>query len=435
MRTLSRPMFNMGGPIKQGVMHGIREPYKGGGKAALVGNPVYPKTGGREHHAVVSGTIAAGVGLNALRHAAMRYGSRYLPRMWQGAKRMFGTTTPASVTQGSKLTARQASKIFGQGSGTASQVTMNPAKFNPNWLGRDPLVQSVGWAGKTLTGPTSKNLAGKAFQFATAPSTIVGGVVWYLWPDGSKRKTPPPGNMIGAGPLHGVKDPTPSIPEPTVKSQAEKDAFAKSQREIRVNKYLDMMGYDRSKKMAIADALIDASKIVGDRGSLDPKNITQELINPIIQATSKRLDKPQQIREAVGLMMTKAGLEKEMYDAKPGTMMKNIQDLVASGMSEQEAKDIVLKQSKGVGSDIMGYMAAQKGKVKAEQLENIARLSAYDHKMPFKKMTDEEVAAIPELEGKTPFEIVSTQKTDGVYMVGDIVFQIEGGKPTQLTFG
>ena len=26
MRTLSRPMFNMGGPIKQGIMHGIREP-------------------------------------------------------------------------------------------------------------------------------------------------------------------------------------------------------------------------------------------------------------------------------------------------------------------------------------------------------------------------------------------------------------------------
>ena len=30
MRTLNRPMFNMGGPIKEGVMHGIREPYRGG---------------------------------------------------------------------------------------------------------------------------------------------------------------------------------------------------------------------------------------------------------------------------------------------------------------------------------------------------------------------------------------------------------------------
>ena len=52
MRTLNRPMFNMGGPIKQGIMHGIREPYAGGGgvRAALVGHPAYPKTGGREHH-------------------------------------------------------------------------------------------------------------------------------------------------------------------------------------------------------------------------------------------------------------------------------------------------------------------------------------------------------------------------------------------------
>ena len=35
MRTLSRPMFNMGGPIKQGIMHGIREPYNSGGRIGL----------------------------------------------------------------------------------------------------------------------------------------------------------------------------------------------------------------------------------------------------------------------------------------------------------------------------------------------------------------------------------------------------------------
>ena len=31
MRTLNRPMFKMGGPIKEGVMHGIREPKNMGG--------------------------------------------------------------------------------------------------------------------------------------------------------------------------------------------------------------------------------------------------------------------------------------------------------------------------------------------------------------------------------------------------------------------
>ena len=68
MRTLSRPMFNMGGAIKQGIMHGIREPYRGGG-AALVGNPVYPQTGGREHHNVwlTAGNVA-GRGIRAFKN-------------------------------------------------------------------------------------------------------------------------------------------------------------------------------------------------------------------------------------------------------------------------------------------------------------------------------------------------------------------------------
>ena len=35
MRTLNRPMFNMGGPIKQGIMHGIREPHNSGGRIGL----------------------------------------------------------------------------------------------------------------------------------------------------------------------------------------------------------------------------------------------------------------------------------------------------------------------------------------------------------------------------------------------------------------
>ena len=46
MRILNRPMFRTGGPIKEGIMQGMRN----GGRAALVGNPVYPQTGGREHH-------------------------------------------------------------------------------------------------------------------------------------------------------------------------------------------------------------------------------------------------------------------------------------------------------------------------------------------------------------------------------------------------
>ena len=436
MRTLSRPMFNMGGPIKQGIMNGIREPHKDGNivgghqSPLLAGAHPIKDASGREHHLVPA--IAAWTGIRAALPWAMRAGARYL-------KPLFGSTTPASVTRGAKVGKnawKKLAKTDPKIGGPFQNVTMNPAKFNPNWLGRDPLVRTVGAAGKAIFNPTVGGWAGSAARFATSPSSLAIGGLWYAngkWFNKKGEEVDPPEGINKPGGFPGADTGTGG--GATGMTSTQQKAFAKSQRDARVTKYLDMMGYDRAKKTAIADALIDASKIVGERGTLDKKNITQELINPIIQATSKRLDKPEQIREAVGLMMTKAGLEKEMYDAKPGNMMKNIQDLVASGMSEEEAKTIVLKQSKGVGSDIMGFMASQKGKVKAEQLESIARLSAHDHKTPFKKITDEEVAAIPALEGKTALEIVSTQETDGVYMVGDIVFEIKGGKPTQLTFG
>ena len=43
MRILNRPMFRYGGPIKEGIMSGVRSNYAGGRRAALVGDPVFPR--------------------------------------------------------------------------------------------------------------------------------------------------------------------------------------------------------------------------------------------------------------------------------------------------------------------------------------------------------------------------------------------------------
>ena len=67
-------------------------------------------------------------------------------------------------------------------------------------------------------------------------------------------------------------------------------------------------------KNAAYDALIDAGRMVSERGTLDPKNIGRELIDPIVATTSQRFDKPEQIREAVGLMQVKADIAKQMED-------------------------------------------------------------------------------------------------------------------------
>ena len=55
MKVLNRPMFRYGGPIKEGVMSGIREPRANGGsmrnRALLVGNPAFPMRDGRAMYA------------------------------------------------------------------------------------------------------------------------------------------------------------------------------------------------------------------------------------------------------------------------------------------------------------------------------------------------------------------------------------------------
>ena len=172
-------MFNMGGPIKQGIMHGIREPKRHGGKMLLAGQhpkEFQDKSGREKHLAPLLVGIAHGARMAA--PWAARMGSRYL-------KPLFGTTTPASVTKGTKY--------FGKGIrgkkdlralrkedpriwGAHQQVTMNPSKFNPNWLGRDPTVKLVGGIGKSIFNPTTAAWAGKAGRFVGSPTVIIGGL-------------------------------------------------------------------------------------------------------------------------------------------------------------------------------------------------------------------------------------------------------------------
>jgi hypothetical protein len=403
-------MFNMGGPIKQGIMHGIREPYKDGTRAALVGNPIFPKDKtGRAHH-VWNLAIPA---VRALAGFAIG----------QGGKKVTQKAIQEGVKKGLKTQ-----------SGTGITAAA-PGFWRSAWEG-DPMVRSAKWLWRTLKSPTAKGWGQKAAKTVVSPTGALTSA-WLaksFWPDGTPKDDGPPTGLNKPG-GYPVGPPT---PKPKVLSDAERKAFATKQRNERVEKYLALMGYDRSKKTAIADALIDASKIVGERGTLDPKNITQELINPIIQATSKRLDKPQQIREAVGLMMTKAGLEKEMYEAKPGTVLKNVQDMVKSGQyTEKEAWAIATKEPRGPSDVITSHMASKRGSLDAEDLAIIMRDYGAKNDVPVGVITKSDI--IKEYgeglkEYPSAMEIITDKKItdDGIYVIGKEVIQITGGKPLQL---
>jgi len=383
MRTLSRPMFNMGGPIKQGIMHGIREPHKYGGPTGtgLVGDQRYPQTGGREHHFWNIPLSIGAAGIRAVGTAAAR-------RAAQEA------ATRAALSGGLK-----------KGLTTASGTGINAAKqgfWRGAWEG-DPLVKGGKWLINALKSPKAATLGEKVAKTVVSPTGLLTSA-WLgksFWPDGTPKEPPKGLNKPGGFP-------DAEVAEKFVMSDAQKKAFANKQRDERVQKYMDMMGYDRAKKTAIGDALIDASKIVGDRGTLDLKNITQELINPVIQATSKRLDKPEQIREAVGLMATKAEIEKDLTKETDALKTKALE------LQIQGAEN-TLAASQSFEGGLSEWLSSRKGAVAPNELEQFSRLLARKHKEPFKKVTGDEQITV-----------------NGIYMKDGNLFRVTEGVSEQL---
>ena len=413
-------MFNMGGPIKQGVMHGIREPH-------------------------FLGRIVGG-GLSQASRLANRFNLSGGPGGWWSKIKPTGKFRQVPVPKGYPTgKSRQIGtrlNVSGKGfEGPApyskTEMIKNPRilwegiKENPYWSGIGGTLAVTSGAAPVAGGGIGKAIKAAALQAADL-------AVYDEWFDqdkyfaDKKKAAEELQKNLEMGRIKAINE-AQRVLEDTGTAESRKD-FAKSQRDQRVKKYLDLMGYDRTKKTAIADALIDASKIVSDRGTLDLKNITGELINPIIQATSKRLDKPEQIREAVGLMMTKAGLEKEMYDAKPGQMEKNIQDLEASGKSRAEAEAIVYKQSKGAIADMQSALATDK--VSAAGWPSFVMSTGAQHGEEVTQITDEELKEKYKDADKIPsgMEILAQENItdDGIYIIGQETIVIKGGKKIQI---
>ena len=126
MKPLKRPMFRYGGPIKEGIMHGMREPLKNGGlskqfNTGLVGDERYPKTEGREHHYL----NLIPYGIQALRFLARPVG-QFVARQSKGGK-LLGLK-PVEQFQPNKLgkyfmASPEAKFITGQGGKVSKFVT------------------------------------------------------------------------------------------------------------------------------------------------------------------------------------------------------------------------------------------------------------------------------------------------------------------------
>jgi len=311
MKPLNRPMFRYGGPIKEGVMSGIREPKKNGGsmmandegprRAALVGNPIYPKgPDGRTRHVVPAILGAASLAGRFIAPAFGRYVMRNVPKLYKTGKNV------------GKQIGKQTTKVEG---------------FNPNAVGRffanDPLaskaVTGAGFTGKALQkvggGIKYGTTTPSGLLFLGAPVTYMAGK--YFLGDGTEIKGKDLNKITqgkrGTSGAPGGGDPDMYYKAPEKElTEAEKAKIESDNRIKQMDKYREIMDIKGMSKDAAYKSLIDAGKIIQEGGNLKEQLKSGKLIQNLTQAASKRFDKVGDTEAALRSLIVKGEIDKEM---------------------------------------------------------------------------------------------------------------------------
>jgi hypothetical protein len=331
MRTLNRPMFRYGGPIKEGIMNGIREPKQNGGTIAG-GNQMGMPMGNRTGFA------------DPIKSAG------YFSNLGSKAAGLFNPLK--------KL------KIFGKG------LTKIPkyAKDRKSYYDKIPAMERAGMfvrnnprtTGALAVGATSDPVIG-------AGKMVVGGLqnaADFLTPgwvqralekdkktdDLDKSKlTNEQKRIAELQALLDQKNKVDDIPK----------ISADEQRQNRIQKYRDIMDIKGMNKNAAYDSLIAASQAVLGEGDFKGSLKDGSLINKIIGSTSKAFDKPKATKDAIDTLILKGEIEGDIAAGKPSTYLKAAQDMVATGASKniQEAMKTLTKSANSMSTTLGAILA------------------------------------------------------------------------------
>jgi len=328
MRPLNRPMFRYGGPIKEGIMSGIREPKKGGGsmgirKAALVGDPVFPRdSSGRSHHWLNFALQGLYAGGRYLLPHVMR-GLGYGMRTGVGGKRAPSMSAPVSKWWGKDPIVTGARKMFeGVTSPAAKGKLATAGKYlaSPTGLFGVAALTDILPGGKPF-GPDTKlpNILGQRFD---KEGKKIPGTGWF---------NPAEEVLTTDVETKALTDEEKAAIAAEKKAKAEaaaaaREKFAADEKAKRIESYRKIMDIEGMSKDAAYDSLIAASKAISESQDFKGDIKSGNLINKIIQSTSKAFDKPKATRDAINTLILKGEIEKDIAGAKPGTQYKAASD-------------------------------------------------------------------------------------------------------------
>jgi len=331
MKTLNRPMFRYGGPIKEGIMNGIREPKQNGGTIAggnQMGMPMGNRTGFADP--IKTGGYFANLGSKAM-----------------------GLFNPLKKV-----------KIFGKG------LTQIPkyAKDRKSYYDKIPAMERAGMfvrnnprtTGALAIGATSDPVIGagkmvvKGLQ--NTADFLTPGFIQRAFEKDKKTddldKSKLTNEQKKIAELQALLDQKNKIDEVPTKS-------ADELRQDRIQKYRDIMDIKGMNKDAAYNSLIAASQAVTDSKDFKGDIKSGKLINQIIQGASKSFDKPKQTKDAIDTLILKGEIEGDIAAGKPSTYLKAAQDMVATGASKniQEAMKTLTKSANSMSTTLGAILA------------------------------------------------------------------------------
>ena len=459
MRTLNRPMFRYGGPIKEGVMNGIREPKRNGGsmKAALVGNPMFPVgPDGRAQHNKAVKYLGSKVPFLANTYNKGIANLKKLPGYLKSKMGQNVTTGSGTTTVGGKVV----------------QTAGSGSKFVPSYLGRDPTVKLIGGTYKIVTDPRAKGYAKTGVQFATSPSALLAGATFTdALPGGDP--------LFGQRNLLGQKYDKETgikteglfgrdLPAKAELAQIEADRIAKAERDEqarlealfktqnpdidttpkksdnelrqeRIQKYRDIMDIKGMNKDAAYNSLIAASQAISGEGDFKGSIRDGSLINKIIGSTSKAFDKPQATKDAIDTLILKGEIEKDINLSKGNASTQSITALAnASGKSEKYIANAKLQIANSPGEAKSQLVKLKKGVPTSDDVTAVIATYGEENGIPFKRQftteeKNEQIGKGKKFANVTEFMVAAgldpNGSDDGLYVVGSSVVQVEKGIP------
>ena len=379
MKVLNRPMFRYGGPIKEGIMSGIKEPRQG-----YANGPGFVIQNDPNNMAVAK----------ALKNA-------------EAFKNIF-TPNVNKTIQDNKL----------QSDNQINKISSFDKMIKNNQFGnQEPIIvpkPTIEDKIKSYT-PNPENPFRDILDYTDKLNVYVdedgvkrnrntGKVV--IDTDVSEVITEPRGGGADMSKLPATK--------PDVKLPGDNDTPPPTKKE-KINSILEGLGYDRASKNALYDAMIKSGQRIARTG-LSADN----LVSDVIAETSQSYDKPEKLREAANLMQVQQDLKIDQIKAsKEGTgqMNQNYNYFKARGYSDEDsarkaeglATNLLEAKNKAIDAKLTGnklteYVAQQLVGISDAYDNNTYRgtINSKDHKTvsDFARSTDFDGAGVYTVKGR-----------------------------------